>query len=72
MPELIAAYASGELPRNGQLDRHQVGCAVCRATATRFREAEAAFTLKAPEQPPQVIRHAWLEITRSGGPPRLN
>jgi hypothetical protein len=64
MPELLAAYASGELPRNGQLDRHLVGCTVCRATATRFRAAEGALTIKPREQPPKVIRRAWLEIAR--------
>jgi len=69
MPELLAAYASGELRRNGQLDRHLVECAVCRATATRFRAAESAFTREPREQPPKVIRRAWLEIAagRSDG-----
>jgi hypothetical protein len=70
MPELLAAYASGELPRNGQLDRHLVGCTVCRATATRFRAAEDAFTLKARAAPPTAIRRAWLELARGNGAPR--
>jgi hypothetical protein len=65
MPELLAAYASGELPRNGQLDRHLVGCSVCRATATRLRDAEGAFTLSARQSPPNDIRRAWIEIARS-------
>ena len=70
MPELLAAYASGELPRNGQLDRHLVGCTVCRATATRFRAAEDAFTLKPRDPAPTVIRRAWLELARGNGTPR--
>lgn len=67
MPELLAAYASRELPRNGQLDRHLVGCAVCRATARRFREAEGALTTTPRQEPPKFIRRAWLEIARSNG-----
>lgn len=62
MPELLAAYASGELARNGQLDQHLVECAVCRTTATRFRQAEAAFSQEPREQPPEEIRRVWLEI----------
>jgi hypothetical protein len=67
MPELLAAYASGELPRNGQLDRHLVGCKVCRATATRFRAAEDAFTLEARDPPPTAVRRAWLELASRNG-----
>jgi hypothetical protein len=65
VPELLAAYVSGELARNGELDRHLVECGVCRATATRFRDAEAAFTRDWEDQPPQAIRRAWLEIATS-------
>ncbi|MDQ6805616.1 MAG: hypothetical protein M3065_11760 [Actinomycetota bacterium] len=66
MPELLAAYVSGELPRNGDLDRHLVDCLVCRSTAMRFRDAEAAFTHTSGEQPPETIRRAWLEIATTG------
>jgi hypothetical protein len=66
MPELLAAYVSGELPRLGDLDRHLVDCAVCRSTAIRFRDAEGAFTHSAEEQPPPAIRRAWIEIATSG------
>ena len=62
MPELLAAYASGELARNGQLDKHLLECSVCRTTATRFRQAEGAFTREPREQPPEEIRRVWLEI----------
>jgi hypothetical protein len=62
MPELLAAYASGELTRNAQLDRHLVECSICRNTATRFREAEGAFGREGREQPPAEIRRVWLEI----------
>jgi hypothetical protein len=65
MPELIAAYVSGELPRNSKLDRHLVECPVCRRTAKRFREAEGAFSAEPHEQPPEAIRRAWLEIATS-------
>jgi len=70
MPELLAAYASGELARNGQLDRHLVECSICRTTATRFRQAEGAFTREARELPPAEIRRVWLEIALSA-PARL-
>ena len=66
MPELLAAYASGELASNGQLDQHLVECAVCRTTATRFRQAEGAFTREPREQPPDEVRRVWLEIALSG------
>lgn len=66
MPELLAAYTSGELRRSGELDRHLVECVLCRATATRFRAAEAAFTREPREQPPKVIRRVWLQIASSG------
>jgi hypothetical protein len=62
MPELLAAYASGELARNAQLDKHLLECSVCRTTATRFRQAEGAFTQKTRERPPEEIRRVWLEI----------
>jgi len=62
MPELLAAYASGELRRNGELDRHLAECPVCRGTATRFRAAESAFGTDSEERPPTVIRRAWLEL----------
>ncbi|MDQ6775383.1 MAG: hypothetical protein M3071_03980 [Actinomycetota bacterium] len=62
MPELIAAYVSGELPRDSGLDEHVVECAVCQSTAIRFRDAESAFTAELSEQPPDAIRRAWLEI----------
>ena len=65
MPELLAAYASGELARNGQLDRHLVECSVCRTTATRFRQAEGSFSKDARELPPGEIRRVWLEIAVS-------
>ena len=66
MPELLAAYASGELRRSGELDRHLVECVLCRATAKRFRAAEAAFTREPREQPPKVIRRVWLQIASGG------
>jgi hypothetical protein len=66
MPELLAAYVSGELPRNSELDEHLVECKVCRSTAIRFRDAEAAFTTEAHEQPPEAIRRAWLEVASNG------
>jgi hypothetical protein len=66
MPELLAAYASGELRRNGELDRHVVGCPFCRVTATRFRAAEAAFAREPREQPSKAIRRAWLQIAVNG------
>jgi hypothetical protein len=62
MPELLAAYASGELARNAQLDKHLLECSVCRTTATRFRQAEGAFTQETNELPPVEIRRVWLEI----------
>jgi hypothetical protein len=62
MPELLAAYASGELARNAQLDKHLLECSVCRTTATRFRQAEGAFSRDARERPPEEIRRVWLEI----------
>jgi len=65
MPELLAAYASGELARNGQLDRHLVECSICRTTATRFRQAEGSFSKDARELPPGEIRRVWLEIAVS-------
>jgi hypothetical protein len=65
MPELLAAYVSGELPRNSELDEHLLQCTVCRSTAVRFRDAEGAFTAEPSEQPPEAIRRAWLEIASS-------
>ncbi|HWF75370.1 MAG TPA: hypothetical protein VG186_18630 [Solirubrobacteraceae bacterium] len=65
MPELLAAYVSRELPRNGELDEHLLECAVCRSTAMRFRDAETAFTTEPRERPPDEIRRAWLEIATS-------
>jgi len=65
MPELLAAYVSGELAPDAELDRHLVECAVCRRTAKRFREAEAAFTREPGESPPEEIRRRWLEIALS-------
>lgn len=66
MPELLAAYASGDLRRNGELDKHVVECPVCRVTATRFRAAEGAFAREPREQPPKAIRRAWLQIAVNG------
>jgi hypothetical protein len=68
MPELLAAYASGELARNAQLDKHLLECSVCRTTATRFRQAEGAFTREPREQPPEEIRRVWLEIALGESP----
>lgn len=65
MPELLAAYASGELARTGQLDKHLLECSVCRTTATRFRQAEGAFTRKSRDLPSEEIRRVWLEIAAS-------
>ena len=62
MPELLAAYASRELTRNDQLDEHLLACSICRTTATRFRQAEGAFTQEPRELPPEEIRRVWLEI----------
>jgi hypothetical protein len=66
MPELLAAYVSGELPRNSELDEHLLECPVCRSTAIRFRDAESAFTTESREQPPEAIRRAWLEVASNG------
>ena len=68
MPELLAAYASGELTRNTELDRHLVECSVCRTTAMRFRQAEGAFSREASEMPPAEVRRVWLEIALSDEP----
>jgi hypothetical protein len=68
MPELLAAYANGELAGHEQLDEHLAGCSVCRTTATRFRRAEAAFTREPSRAPDQEIRRVWLEIAVRGAP----
>jgi hypothetical protein len=70
MPELLAAYASGELARDGELDRHLAECALCRGTATRFREAEGAFGREPRELPPAEVRSVWLEIALGSPAPR--
>jgi hypothetical protein len=70
MPELLAAYASGEIPRNVELEQHLFTCSICRATASRFRAAEDAISLPSQEEPPQVIRRAWLELARGNGATR--
>jgi hypothetical protein len=68
MPELLAAYANGELAGHEQLDAHLVGCSICRTTATRFRRAEAAFTREPAKQPDPEIRQVWLEIAVRSAP----
>ena len=68
MPELLAAYANGELAGHEQLDEHLAGCSVCRTTATRFRRAEAAFTREPTRAPGEEIRRVWLEIAVRGAP----
>lgn len=68
MPELLAAYANGELTGSEQLDEHLEGCAVCRTTATRFRRAEAAFDRVPSREPDPEIRQVWLEIAVRSAP----
>jgi hypothetical protein len=68
MPELLAAYANGELAGQEQLDEHLAGCSVCRTTATRFRRGEAAFTREPSRAPDEEIRRVWLEIAVRGAP----
>jgi anti-sigma factor RsiW len=68
MPELLAAYANGELAGHEQLDEHLAGCSVCRTTATRFRRSESAFTREPSRAPDEEIRRVWLEIAVRGAP----
>ncbi|HWC87388.1 MAG TPA: hypothetical protein VG388_12680 [Solirubrobacteraceae bacterium] len=68
MPELLAAYANGELAGHEELDDHLAGCSVCRTTTTRFRRAEAAFTREASQSPDEEIRRVWLEVAVRGAP----
>lgn len=68
MPELLAAYANGELVRREPVDEHLADCAMCRTTVTRFRRAEGAFTREPSGQPDAKVREAWLELTARRAP----
>jgi hypothetical protein len=63
MPELIAARANGELPRDGgPISAHLEHCRSCRHTVQQLVEAEDAIVRPASGQPSQDVRTTWLLI----------